>query len=232
MGTTWAWQLTGTLDMTQRVQAYDIDLFDTSANQVAALKAKGIRTICYISVGSVEDWRPDKAAFPREVVGKDYDGWPGEKWLDIRQIDKLAPVMRARLDLCKAKGFDAIEPDNMDAYQADTGFPLTREHQLAYNRWLASEAHARGLSIGLKNAPSLAVALEPSFDWALTENCFEQDDWCGDLSVFVKSGKPVFMTEYREQMREWDKACARADQLQFSLILKNLDLDPWTQSCP
>ena len=217
--------------MTQRVQAYDIDLFDTTAAQIATLKNKGIKTICYISVGSVEDWRPDKSAFPREVIGNDYHGWPGEKWLDIRQIDKLAPVMRARLDLCKSKGFDAIEPDNMDAYQANTGFPLTKDHQIAYARWLAKEAHARGLSIGVKNAPDLAVALEPSFDWALTESCFGQEDWCADMSVFVKAGKPVFMTEYEGEVSGWSAACARAKELGFSAILKRLDLDPWVQTC-
>ncbi len=65
----------------------------------------------------------------------------------------LAPLMRARLDLCQAKGFDAVEPDNIDGYQVDggTGFPLTAGDQLRYNRWIAAEAHCRGLSIGLKN---------------------------------------------------------------------------------
>jgi hypothetical protein len=55
------------------------------------------------------------------VIGNDYEGWPGEKWLDIRQIDQLAPIMRARLDACRAKGFDGIEPDNIDEYTNDTG---------------------------------------------------------------------------------------------------------------
>jgi hypothetical protein len=48
-----------------------------------------------------------------------------EKWLDIRRIDLLAPILRARLDLCNVKGFDAIEPDNIEIYDNNTGFPLT-----------------------------------------------------------------------------------------------------------
>jgi len=78
------------------------------------------------------------------VLGNDYEGWAGEKWLDIRQISTLAPIMRARLDLCKQKGFDAVEPDNIDGYTNATGFPLTAQDQLDYNIWLANEAHARG----------------------------------------------------------------------------------------
>ena len=44
--------------------------------------------------------------------------------MDIRRIDLLAPVMDARLDQCASKGFDGIEPDNIDGYTNDTGFPL------------------------------------------------------------------------------------------------------------
>ena len=83
----------------------DIDLFENSAAVVAALHARQRKVICYVSVGSWEEWRPDASGFPAEVIGKDYGGWPGEKWLDIRRIDLLAPLMRARLDECKAKGF-------------------------------------------------------------------------------------------------------------------------------
>jgi hypothetical protein len=232
VGATWAWQLTGTINLNMGVQVYDVDLFSTTAVDVGKIHAGGAHAICYISVGSYEDWRPDSKAFPAEVLGRDYDGWPGEKFLDIRQIDKLAPIMRARLDMCRSKGFDAVEPDNIDTYEANTGFPLTRAHQLAYNRWLANEAHQRGLSIGLKNDSSQASELQPSFDWALTESCFSQGDWCNDLSLFVTAGKPVFMTEYTEAKVDWTGACTRAKTLNFSPILKHLLLDNWAQSCP
>jgi hypothetical protein len=84
------------------------------------------------------------------VLGSGLEDWPGEKWLDVRQIDTLAPIMRSRLDLCKSKGFDAVEADHVDGYSNSSGFPLSAEDQLRYNRFLASKAHARGLSIGLK----------------------------------------------------------------------------------
>ena len=124
--TSWQWQLGGlSLDPSPEVEMFDIDLFDTDAATVAALQAQGRKVTCYISVGSWENWRPDADQFPASVIGNDYKGWPGEKWLDIRQIDVLAPLMHARLDLCRAKGFDGVEPDNIDIYPEDTGFELT-----------------------------------------------------------------------------------------------------------
>jgi endo-alpha-1,4-polygalactosaminidase (GH114 family) len=231
-GETWQWQLTGALDATPVVGAYDLDLFTTPAADVAALRARGVKTICYVSVGSWEPNRPDSNQFPAELIGRAYEGWPDERWLDIRQIDRLAPIMGARLDLCRDKGFDGIEPDNIDGYTNATGFAIRPIDQIRYNRWLAHEAHRRGLSIGLKNDPAQAAALDANLDWALVENCFAQGDWCAEVSMFVRAGKPVFMAEYTEQKVDWPRACARARDLKFSALLKHRDLDAWFQTCP
>jgi len=230
-GTSWQWQLSGPLDPSVEAAVYDIDLFDVEADVVTDLHTQGRRAICYLSAGSWEDWRPDRDDFPSEVIGRCYEGWPGERWLDIRRIDLLAPIMRARLDLCQAKGFDAVEPDNIDGYQNRTGFPLTAKDQLAYNRWLAAEAHARGLSIGLKNDPDQVKALLPDFDWALTEDCFAEG-WCRDLIPFVAAGKAVLAAEYTDTGVSLDMLCPQAKALGFSLILKHRDLDAYRVTCP
>lgn len=210
---------------------YDIDLFDQSAETVASLHAQGSKVVCYMSVGSFEDWRPDAGQFPDLVLGKDYEGWPGEKWLDIRRIDLLAPIMRARLDLCQSKGFDAVEPDNMDNYTNDTGFALTYDDQLEYNRWLAAEAHQRGLSIGLKNNPDQVEDLVADFDWALTEDCFEQG-WCEEMLPFLQAGKPVFAAEYTDTNITLDDFCPQAKTLQINAILKDRELTATRSACP
>ncbi len=160
-----------------------------------------------MSAGSREDWRPDAGQFPPELLGKDYEGWPGEKWLDIRRIDLLAPILRARLDLCKAKGFERVEPDNIEIHDNDTGFPITYQDQLAYARWLADEAHARGLAIGLKNAPDMVADALPFFDFAITEDCYHQG-WCDQVLPFIAAGKPVFAAEYTDTGVDFGAACA------------------------
>ena len=85
---------------------YDIDLFQTPQSTIDKLHADGRKVICYFSAGSYENWRPDIAAFPTTVKGKDLQGWEGEQWLDIRQIDLLSSVMLARLDLAVSKNCD------------------------------------------------------------------------------------------------------------------------------
>jgi hypothetical protein len=231
VGLTWQWQI-GDLDIDTSINAdvFDIDLY-VDQTIIDELHAKGRRVICYLSVGSYEDWRPDIDQFPPEVLGKDYDGWAGEKWLDIRRIDLLAPIMLARLDLCKAKGFDAVEPDNMEIYTNDTGFPLTYADQLKYALWLADEAHQRGLAIGQKNASDQVADLVDVYDFAITEDYFFYNA-AETMLPYIKMGKPVFAAEYTDLPGDFSAFCRQAKQLQFSAILKKRGLDAWIQTCP
>lgn len=68
--------------------------------------------VCYISIGTVEDWRSDKNEFPTEAIGGDVYGWAGEKWLDVNNA-QVREVMEARVQKAKSMKCDAIEPDNM-----------------------------------------------------------------------------------------------------------------------
>ncbi|KAF0108063.1 MAG: hypothetical protein FD146_1077 [Anaerolineaceae bacterium] len=224
-------QFTGDLDLSVQADVYDLDLFDTDADTIADLHARGVRVVCYISVGSWEDWRPDADQFPEEVIGNDYEGWPGEKWLDIRQIGKLAPILRSRLDLCAAKGFDGVEPDNIEIHDNDSGFPITYADQLAFALWLANEAHARGLAIGLKNAPDMAADALPYFDYAVVEDCF-YFNWCGQMAPFLEAGKPVFAIEYTDMDVDFAAACAEAESLGLTMLLKHRNLDAFREACP
>lgn len=234
LGSSFSWQLSDGVNVSFDTDIYDIDAFEAEASLISDLHSQGKKVICYISFGSWEDWRPDAADFPSEVIGNDYEGWAGEKFLDIRQIDLLAPIMRARLELCVEKGFDGVEPDNIDLHWADTGFEISYDDQLAYNLWLAEEAHARGLSIGLKNDNDQVDDLLPYFDWALTEDCFEQG-WCEEMAPFVEAGKPVFAVEYTDEI-DYETflkvVCPQASDLGFYAILKNRDLDEYRAACP
>ena len=228
---TWQIQYDGDLDLTVDAQIFDVDGFDTEAAEVAKIHAKGAKAICYFSAGSYENWRPDAGKFPAAALGAPMAGWAGERWLDIRRISLLAPVFYARLDLCKAKGFDAVEPDNLDGYENKTGFAISRADQLRFIRWLADAAHARGLSIGLKNVPEFTIQVLNRFDWALTEDCYAQH-WCGDSSPFIAAGKAVFAVEYTDNNINFSKFCARAKALKLSPVLKRRSLGVWSRHCP
>ena len=226
-GTTWQYQLTGTIDVEVDAQVFDVDLFDTDAATVDELHRRGRHVVCYLSAGSFEDWRPDSASFDPDLIGSPLDDWPGEAWLDVRQIERLAPIMAARLDLCVTKGFDAVEADNVDGYTQDSGFPLTAQDQLAYNRTLAQLAHERGLSIGLKNDLDQVADLVDDFDFAVNESCEEYDE-CEVLRAFTDAGKAVLHVEYID---DGTTPCPSGARPGFSTIVKRLDLDAWRSTC-
>lgn len=191
----WYWQLTGNVNNAEPVAAYDIDGFENSAAEVASLHSQGKRVICYIDVGTAEDFRPDYSEFPKSVLGR-HNGWPGERWLDIRQLSVLEPIMTARFEMCKEKGFDAVEPDNMEGYANKTGFPLTAAEQLTYNEWVANEVHSLGMAVLQKNDGEQTPELLPYFDGALTEQCNQYKE-CADFEPYLAAGKPVLNAEYR-----------------------------------
>ena len=195
---TWYWQLSGTVNNSYPAAAYDIDGFDNGASEVSALQSAGKRAICYVDVGTWENWRPDASSFPSSVLGNS-NGWPGERWLDIRQLSVLEPIMTARFQMCKQKGFDAIEPDNIDGWSNSTGFPITGAQQLAYNEWVAQEAHALGLAVFQKNDLEQAAALQPYFDGIVDEQCSQYSE-CNLLSAYLNAGKPALVAEYKSSL--------------------------------
>lgn len=227
LNTSWQWQLTTPVDQSADAAMYDIDLFDNDASVVASLHAQGRKVICYVSVGTFEPWRPDASRFPEAVKGRSVDGFADEKWLDIRRLDVIGPIMEARMDLCRSKGFDGVEPDNVDAYANRSGFPLTGQDQLRYNIFIAGAAHARGLSVGLKNDLDQVRDLLAHFDWALNEQCFQYRE-CSALAPFVGAGKAVFQVEYKLEPSQF---CAEANALNFNSLRKNLDLNAYRVPC-
>jgi hypothetical protein len=219
--------------VTTDAQAVDIDLFEARRSTVMALKQQGKHVICYMSAGSWEEWRSDAGQFPPEVIGRPLDGWPGEKYLDIRALDVIGPIMKARLDMCKEKGFAAVDPDNVDAYEIGnrTGFPIRRADAIRYMRFLAREAHRRGLAIGLKNATSIADDVLDVMDFAVTEDCFDQG-WCRDSKNFIDANKPVFAIEYTDNGIVFADFCRQANRLGLSPLLKRRNLNEWERRCP
>ena len=226
-GDTWQWQLQGSVNTSYDVDAYDIDLFDSSAATIQGLHDEGRRVVCYFSAGSYENWRSDAGDFTSADLGQSLDGWPGERWLDVRSTN-VRNIMATRLDMAAQKGCDAVEPDNVDGYSNSTGLSLTATDQLDYNRFLARQAHQRSLAVALKNDLDQAAALVDDFDFTVNEECHAYDE-CDALKVFIEAGKPVFNAEYESQYVDNASArntlCANALASGFSTLVLPLDLD-------
>jgi hypothetical protein len=216
----WQYQLQGTVDTSIPARVFDVDGAETPAATVRALRRSGRYTVCYFSAGTYERFRSDRGRLRSGLLGRPLEDFPGERWLDIRRISALAPVMRARMRTCARKGFQAVEPDNVDGYANRTGFPLRRADALRYTRWLARTAHRMGLAVGLKNSTELVRPLVRRFDFAVVEQCLQYDE-CEAYRPFVRARKPVYVVEYEGATAE---LCPRAARLGVHLIRKDVDL--------
>jgi len=251
------WVLGGALDTSDPVQmglrdfsgatlpepmVYDIDGDYNPKSTVDYLHNKGKKVICYFDAGVYETYRADAYKFQAlspQIWGNADAGWAGSYWLDIRRVDELKPIMQARMQQCKDKGFDAIEPDEITDYSNDPGFPLTYADQITYNRAVASWAHAINMSIGLKGDLEQAHDLVTNFDWTLNEECFEYSecttvynggpgadnkDYPG-LQLFVQQNKAVWVAEYKAYTTaQWTTICTTSATNHFNTARYKLGL--------
>jgi len=205
--------------------------------------------------------RADDPPFPQpysDYTGHEVENYDKELWLDIRAgstlENKIKPTIEGRLDLAVEKGCDGVEVDNVNEYEVDdddptelpvqnesfspgtTGFDpiITASDQLAYNKWIAEEAHARDLSIGFKNDIYQASALVHDFDWALNEQCYEytneDDDYyeCDYYNAFDRENKAVFGVEFNLEKGDF---CAKANAKGRYWAKKHLVLDAYQENC-
>lgn len=124
------------------VDVYDIDLFTNSNSTINTLHNLGKRVICYFSAGSYEPGRPDSSEFQPTDLGKDLNGWPGEKWLNISSAN-VRRIMAARIELASQKKCDAVDPDNVDGYVGACRIPSRSQRNEAncnFNRTTTTDS--------------------------------------------------------------------------------------------
>jgi hypothetical protein len=212
---------------------------------VQALHVRGARVVGYVDAGTAETWRPDYPelqAFDQScdgcLFGNPLSHFPDEYWLNINSSARginpntgrsettrrfLLDEMLARVKEAKLIGVDAIEFDDVDAYQSHTGLSITADAQLTYNAALANLAHRVGLSVGLKNDREQATVLRPYFDFGIEEECWQYAE-CGAVQPWPQRyGKAVFDVEYQSPPASF---CPRSNspQFDFNTIRKTDDL--------
>ncbi len=107
----WDWQIGASADAAiippTGSQMIDVDGFNVSAAKVAALHAAGLKVVCYLDVGSYETGRPDSADYPAALRLSEDPDWPGEWFLDTRDVFKsgsvLAGILNQRFQMCETK---------------------------------------------------------------------------------------------------------------------------------
>ncbi len=229
----WDWQIgAGTeanVGLPAGVKLLDLDGFDMSAAKVASLKSSGVYAVCYINAGSYEPGRPDSAMYPAALKLQADPDWPGEFFLDVTDVFKpgsvLASILQARFKMCKDKGFDALEPDNLQNDENITSGQITLQQQLDFNGWVADAAHAAGLAVFQKNGPDKVLLKDRTgkmmvekFDGILNEQCQEFTE-CAALAEYPMRGKPALDVEYKAALTV---DCAASGTLQINALKKDL----------
>ncbi|RNF86315.1 endo alpha-1,4 polygalactosaminidase [Montanilutibacter psychrotolerans] len=269
------WMINGALDVNNPVHmgvrdlsgrtlpepdVYDIDGENNPKSTVDYLHARGKKVVCYIDAGVYETYRSDAYKFQQltpRIWGKVDAGWDNSYWLDIRRVAELEPIMKARMQMCKDKGFDAIEPDEIDGWENSldpvtnqpsatrgaTGFALTYQDQLIYNRALAQWAHEMGMSIGQKGDIIQTIDLVNHFDWTLNEECNAYNECLAPydptsdmevpgLQLYAQANKAVFIAEYKAYTAtKWSSICQKSKTSHFNTSRFKLDLSGGRQPC-
>ena len=226
----WDWQLTSPYDLDIKVQVLALDPIDHHLEDIIELRKRGVKTICYISIGTWEEYRADADQFPEAVLGKQPGRWPEERYLDVRQLDKLLPIMEARVQECADKGFQAIEMDNMDVSDNDTGFPIKQREAVTYLRAIAEMARTRGLEVAQKNAPGLIEELVDEMDFIIVESCYKWE-WCHMTAPYLAQGKDVLAVEYEPEDLDWEAICEDAKRRGIHLLLKQYEVTAGGKAC-
>jgi hypothetical protein len=215
----WGWS-NGGKDSVTGMKVIVVDPDDESAtSRIGAWHAAGHLIECYLNTGSIEDWRADikadKAAWDAVALRK-MPEWD-ERWVDVRKLDQLKPLVRKRMVRLQALGCDIVEPDNMDCSENDscwrgmngvTKGSQVREANIAYNLALADMAHELGMAVMLKNSAEQAAALHASFDGVMLENCARYNECAQFVQLFAGAGKAVFLAEYNGRADTCTKAGA------------------------
>jgi hypothetical protein len=211
-------QLVAPFDLIRPADVVALPLFGTLPTRLQELRSRGVAAVCHVMAGAWESWRPDAGQFPQPVVGRPTGGRADQRWLDIRQAS-LRPVLERRVDLCRDRGFDGVLFAGLDGYARNSGFDLTAEQQLAFNRWLAEVAHARGLAAGIINDLDQAGELANAFDFLVADTCIAQSN-CAAIQPFLAANKPVFLLDYTNVARRMNEHCAAIKEIGVSLIFK------------
>jgi hypothetical protein len=195
--------------------------------------AAGLYNVCYINGFQTQSqdrnfWLTEHPTLVlRSARGKPITdpGWPDEYILDVSTRAKrmaIAAVQDKTVDLCKTKGFDAVEFDNLDSYsRSHHEFTLTDDIALA--RMLVERAHGDGLAAGQKNTPELGKRGRDliHFDFAVSEECYRYNECSSYTSVY---GARVIDIEYTDDLRGTFASDCSAKSIPPMTILRDVNL--------
>lgn len=210
-----------------------------SRDWFAGRPAPGAYSICYVNAFQTQDDepavdRPDEHSnWPRGLVLErlgDDPVWGGEYLIDLSTAAKRARAagwLQPMIERCAAKGYDAVEYDNLDSWTRMDGtpregdVPFGKRQAITYSADLAARAHALGLAVAQKNTADMTrrqARRRIGFDFAIAEECARYRECSRFRAVY---GNHVIAVEYRR--RDFKRAC-RVVGSRVSVVLRDVNV--------
>lgn len=193
----------------------------------------GKYNVCYVNAFQTQPG--ESGLWPNSVILKNAagqpiqdPGWPGEYILDTRTAanrSAILAVLGPWLQDCRTRGFDAIEPDNLDSYTRSKGL-VTKADNIAMATLLVADAHAKGLAVAQKNDTAIAPVGKSAigFDFAIVEECQPYSECSVFSNVY---GAQVYEIEYTDAggLANFNAACT-ARGVTISITYRDRDVVP------
>lgn len=185
----------------------------------------GLFNICYVNGFQTQPG----AIWPAELLVPGPDGqpladlnWPDEFLIDVSTANSRSgnfALVLPMLEICRDKGFDAVEFDNLDSYLRSEGY-MSLEDSIAFATLLVEAAHGMNLAAGQKNTPELEERGRDviGFDFAIAEECYRWGECAAYTDVY---GDRVIAIEYADALKgSFADACADPERPN-SMILRD-----------
>jgi hypothetical protein len=158
---------------------------------------KSFDPVIYFNAGAWENFRIYLQPYPKEVIGKNMNGWEGEKWLNISDgrvfstlVKNIEDVVQ-KIKIAYPNWVPKIDLDNLDSYNQKTGFKIDKVDQIRYINEIVSWFHKRfDGGVCVRNCEEIIGEIHP--DAVLCEQGI-QDNF---LLNYANCDYPIFDIEY------------------------------------
>lgn len=225
--------------------------------EVGALRDSGKTVLAYFEIGSIEDFRPEYARLPADLILNRWDEWPEESFVRYWAPEWWESVIQNRVDQALAAGFDGVYLDTPLAYELIDLSLVEGEDRDTLGRKMVelivriseyAEEQDPSFQVVPQNSPELREHpgyLEAIDGLGVEELFFTADDdtsdqpcvqdWChenlADVQALRDAGKPILAVDYASAPDNVAAACERYEEEGFAGYVTMRDLDAISPPC-
>lgn len=229
-----------------------------TAEEIAELQGSGKTVLAYFSIGTIEDFRTERAGLPDDLVLNVWPDWPEEHWVRYWEPAWWDTVVRPRVDQALAAGFDGVYLDTPLAYEnIDLALVEGEDRESLAQKMVdlvvRISDHGKeqdpGFLVFPQNSPELRTYpgyVDAVDGLGIEELFFAADDdtsdkpcvqsWCGENLAHVEAlrdaGKQILAVDYASDPDNVATACDRYADEGFAGYVTTRALDTISPACP